>query len=60
MGMLVVMAAAAFIVGPFITIWCLNTLFTLGIAYTFKTWLAMLGLQILIKGNFKYKENKNV
>lgn len=26
---------------PFILIWALNTLFGLGIAYTFKTWLAV-------------------
>lgn len=29
------------IAGPLITIWSLNTLFGLGIAYTFWTWLAM-------------------
>jgi len=31
-------------VGPLITIWSLNTLFGLGIAYTFWTWLATLWL----------------
>jgi hypothetical protein len=30
------------IVGPLIVIWALNTLFGLGIAYTFWTWLAAL------------------
>lgn len=29
---------------PFGAIWSLNTLFGLGIAYTFKTWLAMFAL----------------
>jgi hypothetical protein len=29
------------LVGPFVTIWCLNTLFpALAIAYTWDTWLA--------------------
>lgn len=27
---------------PFFAIWAVNTLFALGIAYNFKTWLAML------------------
>ena len=30
---------------PLATIWSLNTLFQLGIAYTFKTWLATVFLQ---------------
>ena len=28
------------LIGPFLTIWALNTLFSLSIAYTIKTWLA--------------------
>lgn len=36
--------------GPLFTIWSINTLFGLGIAYTFKTWLASLILGILICG----------
>jgi len=41
---LVVLIAALIIVGPFITIWSLNTLFGLGIAYSFWTWLATVWL----------------
>ena len=35
-------------VGPLLVIWSVNTLFGLGIPYTFKTWLAMgiLGLAV--------------
>ena len=41
-------------VGPLITIWSLNTLFMAGsIAYSFKTWLATLLLQMTIAGLFK-------
>lgn len=32
---------------PFISIWALNTLFLLGIPYTFKTWLASLILSAM-------------
>ena len=41
-------------VGPLITIWSLNTLFMAGsIAYTFKTWLAALLLQMTLAGVIK-------
>jgi len=36
-----VLAFLAIIFFPFVVIWALNTLFALGIAYTFWTWLAM-------------------
>jgi hypothetical protein len=36
--------------GPFLTIWSLNTLFGLGIAYTFKTWLAAVWVQMVTFG----------
>lgn len=36
--------------GPWIVIWAINTLFAVGIAYTFSTWLAMLILGSLIFG----------
>lgn len=39
------------IVGPLITIWSLNTLFGLGIAYTFWTWLAMAWLAMVTFGS---------
>ena len=38
-------------IGPLITIWSLNTLFMAGsIAYSFKTWLATLLLQMTVAG----------
>ena len=42
------------VVGPLITIWSLNTLFMAGsIAYSFKTWLATLLLQMTVAGLVK-------
>ena len=38
---IIVLAFLAIIFFPFVVIWALNTLFALGIAYTFWTWLAM-------------------
>lgn len=35
---------------PLVTIWGLNTLFGLGVAYTFKTWLSMLVVGVFIRG----------
>ena len=35
---------------PLATIWSLNTLFQLGIAYSFKTWLAAVFLQMATFG----------
>ena len=41
-------------IGPLITIWSLNTLFMAGsIAYSFKTWLATLLLQMTVAGLVK-------
>jgi len=45
------------IVGPFITIWSLNTLFGLGIAYTFWTWLAMMCLGLFFNSNIGRKSS---
>ena len=39
---LVLTVIAIIVFAPFIIIWALNTLFALGIEYTFWTWLAML------------------
>lgn len=41
---LVILILAGIVVGPLITIWSLNTLFGLGIAYSFWTWLAVVWL----------------
>jgi hypothetical protein len=40
--LLVPVIVGAIVVVPLALIWALNTLFALGIAYTMKTWLAML------------------
>lgn len=40
----VILVVALVILGPLAVIWALNTLFGLGIAYTFWTWLAVLVL----------------
>lgn len=56
LGAIAILALAIF--SPFVTIWCLNTLFpVLAIPYTFETWLAMLLVNTgtgFIK--FKYKD----
>ena len=41
---------ALIIVGPFITIWAINTLFGFTIGYTFKTWFAMLVVHNVVSG----------
>ena len=41
-------AIAAVILVPLAFIWCLNTLFNLGITYTVLTWLASLGLMLVL------------
>ena len=48
---LIVLAIFLIIVGPLITIWSLNTLFGLGIAYTFWTWLATAWLSLVTFGS---------
>jgi hypothetical protein len=50
MNALVIVLIVLFLIfiGPLAIIWCLNTLFSLGIAYTFWTWLAALGLSSLL------------
>lgn len=45
------------IVGPFITIWSLNTLFGLGIAYTVWTWLAMAWLGLALGAKIGQKSS---
>jgi len=44
---IIILFALVFLV-PFAVIWALNTLFALGIPYTFWTWLAML----IVTGTF--------
>lgn len=42
---------------PFAGIWALNTLFGLGILYTFKTWLAALVLSMILNPTVNIKKN---
>ena len=42
------------IIGPFLTIWALNTLFpALAIAYTLETWAAVILLSMALRSNVK-------
>lgn len=52
---LIALIVLLIIVGPFITIWALNTLFGLGIAYTFWTWLAVIILGAFLNNNIGRK-----
>jgi len=45
------------LVGPLVTIWSLNTLFGLGIAYTFWTWLAMVVLGMFFNARIGQKSS---
>lgn len=54
---LIVLYVVLIIVGPIITIWSLNTLFSLGIAYTFWTWLAVIVLGTFINSNIGRKSS---
>jgi hypothetical protein len=47
----------AIVFTPFIGIWAVNTLFGLGILYTFKTWLAALILGAIISPTVQVKKN---
>lgn len=42
---------------PWAAIWALNTLFTLGIAYTFNSWLSALILCSIISPTVNVKKN---
>lgn len=48
---------AVIIFAPFATLWSLNTLFNLGIAYTFKTWLATVWIQMVTFGSVTHAVN---
>jgi hypothetical protein len=50
---LVVMIVFLIVMGPIVMIWSLNTLFALGIEYTFFTWAAALFLGSLIGARSK-------
>jgi hypothetical protein len=53
MKYIIILAIVNIIVGPFITIWSLNTLFpVLAISYSFYTWIAVIALHATIRGIF--------
>jgi len=58
---LILLIVALIILGPLATIWSLNTLFGLGIAYTFWTWLAAVWLSMVTFGSVtsSIRRNKN-
>ena len=51
LALLVLLFVGLIVVAPFITIWSLNTLFALDIAYTLTTWLAIFWLSSVTFGN---------
>ncbi len=46
------------VVFPLLTIWAVNTLFSLTIPYTLETWSAVVLLQIFFKTSISYKKDK--
>ena len=50
-ALLIALLILIIILGPLATIWSLNTLFGLGIAYTFWTWLATVWLSMVTFGS---------
>jgi hypothetical protein len=55
--LLVLLISALIVLGPFITIWALNTLFpALAIEYTFQTWLAAVILGSVFKTTVNAKQ----
>ena len=54
-GLLILFLA---LVGPFITIWALNTLFPmLAIPYTIETYFAVIAMSIFFHANISYKKD---
>lgn len=51
-GALLTMFVLLFI-GPFISIWSINTIFGLGISYSIETWLGMVWLHLLFSTRSK-------
>ena len=47
---LIALIIAILVFAPLVTIWSMNTLFNLGIGYTFKTWLATVWIQMVTFG----------
>lgn len=51
--LMLVLIVAVIVLTPFGTLFMLNTLFNLGLAFTFKTWLAALILNGMLTVNVK-------
>jgi len=49
--LIIVVGLTMIIFGPLVTLWSLNTLFSLGIEYSFWSWLAMLWLSSVTFGS---------
>lgn len=47
---LIALVILVIVFGPLCTIWALNTLFALNIAYSFETWLATILLTSIVTG----------
>lgn len=58
MAMVIVFLIALIIATPLATIWSLNTLFSLNIAYTFWTWLAAVWLSTVTVGAVSARHSK--
>ena len=54
---LVIVVFAAVLLSPLAVVWALNTLFGLGIAYTWQTWLSVLILGGVVKTNVSVKKD---
>ncbi len=54
---LAVLVVVIVLLGPLISIWALNTLFGLGIAYTFWTWLAMAWIGAVLSAKIGQKSS---
>ncbi len=53
----IVVIVAALVLVPFAAIWALNTLFGLGIAFTFKTWAAATILGAIVSPTVSVKKS---
>lgn len=58
MNVLVIFFLIWAVLFPIAGIWALNTLFAVGIAYTFETWAAMLVISFLL-GSSSFSANKD-
>ncbi len=57
-SMLVILIICLIIIWPVVIIWALNTVFNLGIAYTFKTWIAVFILMVVFNNSKKAAKRK--